>query len=110
MTFVTTLRFTSGDRAALDDTVDRLKHTLRRKGAECQGPHTQPSETVKVPLSGTLGPDDRFDEWTYEVYARELSIHGSDSIAREITESGFHDAVHVEIRVDRKTPLGEGRN
>lgn len=110
MTFVTTLTFTSGDRAALEDTVGRLKETLRRKGVECTGPHTQPSETVRVPLSGTLGPGEPFDRWTYEVYARELSIHGSDQITREITESGFHDAVHVEIEVDRKRPLGEGRN
>lgn len=110
MTFVTKLRLTSGDRAALEDTVGGLKETLRRKGVECKGPHALPSESVRVPLSGTLGVDDSFDEWTYEVYARELAIHGGDAIAREITEAGFHDAVHVAIEVERKTPLGEGRN
>ncbi|MFB6177110.1 MAG: 30S ribosomal protein S10 [Halobaculum sp.] len=106
MTFVTKLRFQSGDRAALDDTVGELKELLRRKGAECKGPHTRPSKRVRVPLSATLGPEADGREWSYEVFVRELEIHGSDEIAREIAEAGFHDAVHVEIEVDRKTPAG----
>lgn len=109
MTFVTKLRFTSGDQAALEETVDEVKDTLHRKGAECKGPHTQSPERVRVPLSATLGPDDSFGEWRYDLYIRELEIHGSETVAREIAESGFHDAVHVAIEVDRKTPLGQGR-
>jgi ribosomal protein S10 len=109
MTFVTRLRFQSGDREALDETVDELTELLRRKGAECKGPHTHPSERVRVPLYETLGPGAELDDWSYEVYLRELEIHGNDQVAREIGHRDFHDAVHVEIEVDQKKPLGQGR-
>jgi ribosomal protein S10 len=106
MTFVTRLSFQSGDREALDETVNDLKEMLRRKGAKCKGPHTHPSERVRVPLHGDLAPDSRIDTWGYEVYRRELEIHGSDEIARQVGHQEFHDAVHVEIEVDQKTPMG----
>ncbi len=106
MTFVTKLTFQSGDREALDETVDDLKQLLQRKGANCKGPHTSPSERITVPLHGDLAPDSEIDTWSYEVYVRELEIHGSDEIAREVGHSDFHDAVHVEIEVDQKTPMG----
>lgn len=106
MTFVTKLSFHSGDRDALDETVDDLKEMLTRKGAKCKGPHTHPSERITVPLRANLAPGEELDTWSYEVFERELEIHGSDEIAREVGHMDFHDAVHVEIEVDRKTPMG----
>jgi ribosomal protein S10 len=106
MTFVTKLRFQSGDREALEETVNDLKEMLRRKGANCKGPHTYPSEHVRVPLHGGLSPDSQVGEWSYEVYERELEIHGSDEVAGSIGHMDFHDAVHVEIEVDQKKPMG----
>ncbi|MEZ3143406.1 30S ribosomal protein S10 [Halobaculum sp. MBLA0143] len=106
MTFVTKLRFQSGDRDALDDTVDELVEMLRRKGVKCKGPHTHPSDLVRVPLHGDLAPDSEVDTWAYEVYRRELEIHGSDDIAGQVGHMDFHDAVHVEIEIDQKTPMG----
>ncbi|WP_435125138.1 30S ribosomal protein S10 [Halobaculum sp. D14] len=106
MPFVTKLRFESGDRDALDDTVDGLRTMLERKGAECKGPHTEPTEHVRVPLSGTLSPGDDLGTWNYEVYSRSLEIHGNDHIAREVGHMDFPDSVHVEIEVNRKKPLG----
>ena len=108
MTFVTKLRFQSGDRAALDDTVERLKRTLERKGVECKGPHSAPPERVSAPQYRDLGPGDTFDSWTYSVYSRSMEIHGSDDIAREVTQEGFPESIHVEIEIDRKKPLGQG--
>lgn len=106
MTFVTKLRFQSGDRVALDDTVDGLRDLLERKGAECKGPHTEPSEHVRVPLYGKLAPGPTIADWSYEVFSRRLEIHGNDHIAREVGHMNFPDSVHVEIEVEQKRPLG----
>ena len=106
MPFVTKLRFQSGDRDALDDTVNGLREMLERKGAECKGPHTEPSERVRVPLYDRLGPGSELGTWGYEVFARRLEIHGNDHIAREVGHMDFPDSVHVEIEVEQKKPLG----
>ena len=106
MTFVTKLRFQSGDRAALDDTVDGLRRMLERKGAECKGPHTEPTERVRVPLSDTLLPGSTLADWSYEVFSRRLEIHGNEHIARDVGHMDFPDSVHVEIEVEQKRPLG----
>lgn len=106
MTFVTKLRFQSGDRNALEDTVDGLRAMLERKGAECKGPHTEPSDHVRVPLHDRLAPGTTLDEWRYEVFSRSLEIHGNDHIAREVGHMDFPDSVHVEIELERKKPLG----
>lgn len=107
MTFVTKLRFQSGDRAALDDTVERLKERLERKGVECKGPHSAPPESVRAPQYRNLGPGDTFDDWKYSVYSRSMEIHGSDDIARQVTQEGFPESIHVEVEIDRKKPLGQ---
>ena len=106
MTFVTKLRFQSGDRVALDDVVGDIKSLLERKGVEVKGPHASPPERHRVPQYRTLGPGETFDPWTYRVYSRAMEIHGSEHIAREIAGRTYPDSVHVEIEVDRKQPLG----
>ncbi|WP_313694902.1 uS10/mL48 family ribosomal protein [Halorarum halobium] len=106
MTFVTKLRFQSGDRAALDDTVDGLRDMLERKGAECKGPHTEPSEHVRVPLYDTLAPGSVLGEWSYELFSRRIEIHGNDHIAREVGHMDFPDSVHVEIELEQREQVG----
>lgn len=109
MTFVTKLSFQSGDRAALEDTVNELKTTLERKGAECKGPHSSPPKKVTVPLYKRLQPGDKFSPWTYTVYTRRMEIHGADDAARDVVANDFHDSIHVEVEVDQKKPLGHRR-
>lgn len=109
MTFVTKLSFQSGDRDVLAETVEELKSTLERKGAECKGPHSAPAETVRVPLYKQLRAGDEFSPWSYTVYSRSMEIHGSDDIAREVVGREFPDSIHVEVEVDRKKPLGHRR-
>jgi ribosomal protein S10 len=106
MTFVTKLRFQSGDREALDETVTDLKEMLTRKGVKCKGPHTHPSDHVKVPLYADLAPGAQLGTWGYELYEQELEIHGSDEIAGEVGHMDFHDSVHVEIEIAQKRPAG----
>ncbi|WP_277555595.1 uS10/mL48 family ribosomal protein [Halobaculum limi] len=110
MTFVTKLRFQSGDRAALDDTVNGIREMLERKGAECKGPHTEPAERVTVPLYEGLSSGDTLGEWSFDVFARRLEIHGNDHIAREVGHMDFPDSVHVEIELEQKKPLGYRQN
>jgi len=81
MTFVTKLSFASGDHDVLAETVQDLKSTLERKGAECKGPHATPAETVRVPLYKQLRAGDEFSPWNYDVYKRSMEIHGADDIA-----------------------------
>lgn len=108
MTFVTKLRFQSGDRAVLDETVTGLKEKIERKGAECKGPHSSPPDQRKVALYRRLAPGDEFPGWNYTVYSRRLEIHGNDRIAREVGHMDFHESLHVEIEVKQKKPLGQG--
>ena len=107
MTFVTKLSFRSGDRSLLDRTVSDLKSMVERKGAECKGPHTAPAETIVVPQYRNLCPGERFDDWEYSVYSRRLEIHGAEHIAREIGHMDLPEAIHVEIEVEQKRPLGK---
>jgi ribosomal protein S10 len=106
MTFVTKLRFQSGDRTALDSVVEDLKSMLERKGAECKGPHSSPPETIRVPQYRRLAPGDEFSPWRYTVYSRRLAIHGAEHIARDVAHREFPDSVHVEIEVEHKRSVG----
>ncbi|WP_418282170.1 30S ribosomal protein S10 [Halorubrum sp. DTA98] len=110
MTFVTKLTFQSGDHDVLTETVGDLKSTIERKGAECKGPHADPSETVRVPLYKRLRTGEEFAPWSYTVYKRSMEIHGSDDIARAVVGRDFPDSIHVEVEVDRKKPLGHRRD
>lgn len=106
MTFVTKLRFESGDRTALEEEVNDLKRLLERKGVECKGPHASPPERIRVPQYRTLAPGDEFSPWDYTVYARELEIHGSDEVARRVGHMEFPERLRVEITVEQKSPVG----
>jgi ribosomal protein S10 len=106
MTFVTKLRFQSGDRAALDAVVEELKSMLERKGVECKGPHSAPPEQIRVPQYRTLSPGDQLSPWKYTVYSRRLEIHGADEVARDVAHGEFPDSVHVEISVEQKRSVG----
>lgn len=108
MTFVTKLRFQSGDRAALDGVVTDLKELLATKGAEVKGPHSDQPETLHVPMAARCQPGEQFEDWSYTVYRRAMEIHGADHIAGDIGHMNFPDSVHVEIQVDHKRPAGSG--
>ena len=106
MTFVTKLRLQSGDRAVLEEVVTDLKRMLERKGVECRGPHSVPTERLRVPQYRTLAPGEEFAPWSYTVYARKLEIHGSDEVARRVAHTEFPERVRVEITVDQKSSVG----
>jgi ribosomal protein S10 len=108
MAFVTRLRLTSGDRAVLDRVVDGIKETAERKGAELKGPHSRPPTKLSVPQHKRCPPEDgdRFDDWRYTVYEREVDIVGHDSFARDVARQGFPSSVNVEVEVDRRSGLG----
>lgn len=107
MTFVTKLRFRSGDRGSLETVVEDLKDLLGRKGADCKGPHSDPPTDYRVPQYRTLtGEGGEFDPWRYTVYSRRMEIHGSAHIAGEVGHMEFPDDVRVEIEVDRRRPVG----
>ena len=106
MTFVTKLRFQSGNRYELESAVSDLKSMIERKGAECKGPHTEPAERVRAPLYEGLSSGDELGEWSFEVFARRLEIHGNDHIAREVGHRKFPESVHVEIEVEHRKPAG----
>jgi len=107
VTFVTKLRFQSGNRPALDEVVGDLKRLLERKGADCKGPHSDPPRDVSVPLYRDLSADgERLDDWRYTVYSRRMEIVGSDRIAREVGHMSFPESVRVEIEVEQRGPAG----
>ncbi|MFB6281366.1 MAG: 30S ribosomal protein S10 [Haloferacaceae archaeon] len=107
MTFVTKLRFRSGNRESLEAVVGDLKRLLGRKGADCKGPHSDPPTDHRVPQYRTLtGEGGEFDPWRYTVYSRRMEIHGSAHIAREVGHMEFPDDVRVEIEVERRRPVG----
>jgi ribosomal protein S10 len=107
VTFVTKLRFQSGDRPALDEVVDDLKRLLERKGADCKGPHSDPPRDLAVPQHRDLAAGGaRYDDWRYTIYTRRMEIHGSDRIAREVGLMSFPESVRVEIEVDQRSPVG----
>jgi len=110
MTFVTKLRFQSGNRYELESAVDDLKAMIERKGAECKGPHADPPEQIAVPQHRRLQPGEEFPAWDYTVYSRKLEIHGNDHIAREVGHMDFPESLHVEIEVEQKKPLGHLRD
>lgn len=102
MTFVTTLTFQSGDKTALDETVQGLKEHVERKGAECKGPHQEQPQHHSVPLYSRCQPGEQTDPWQYTVYTRWLEIHGSDHIAREVAGTDLPDPIHLEVEVERR--------
>ncbi|UPM42099.1 uS10/mL48 family ribosomal protein [Halocatena salina] len=107
MTFVTTLRFTSGDRHVLDSVVNDIKQTARRKGVELKGPHSKPPEDLRVPQSKCPGRDSKeFRPWRYTIYTRTIHILGHGEFARDTAARDFPDDIYVEADVDRITGGG----
>ena len=63
MPFVTKISFSSGDRDVLAETVERIRTLLDKKGADYNGPHSIPAETVTVPLYQQLRVGEEFSSW-----------------------------------------------
>lgn len=102
-------RFTleSGDRDALDAAANRLRETVRRKGADLRGPFDDPAQDYSVPLYPRVDGDvDRgpTETWDYTVYRRRIEVDGHEDIAHHILDQSFPDSVHIEIEVDQTGP------
>jgi small subunit ribosomal protein S10 len=104
MTFVTKLRFTSGNRHVLDTVADDIKQTAQQKGVELKGPHSKPPENLRVPQPKRLNDGtEAFTPWTYTIYTRTIHIVGHDDFARATAGRDFPDNIHVAVDVDRTT-------
>ncbi|QZA88981.1 uS10/mL48 family ribosomal protein [Salinarchaeum sp. IM2453] len=101
MSFVTTLKLESGDRAVLDRIVEEIQTTAKQKGAELNGPHTFSPEEYSVPQYGDYNSNGRFGTWEYTVYRRELSLVGHQQLASKILSWDFPDAIRVEAEVEQ---------
>lgn len=106
MTFATRLRLESGNRDALMRVVEEIRSMAEQKGAELNGPHSYPPETLRVPQHKGIGVQDRFEAWEYTVYRRELEISGHEDLAREITEREFPESIHVEAEINPVGSMG----
>ncbi len=107
MTFVTSLTLESGDRAALDDIVGEIRDTVRRKGAELKGPHSDsPKQHFVSQYKQLDGEGDTFDSWSYTVYRRRVEIRGADDLARDIMTWDFPNSVHVTADIERVQHVG----
>lgn len=107
MSFVTRLTLESGDRAVLDSVVDDIRETTARKGAEMNGPHSDPPTDLRVPLEKTVDGDGTFGDWRYTVYRREVELVGHDELARSIANWDFPSSVHVEVEVENVRSQGQ---
>jgi len=99
MSFVTRMTFQSGDRAALDSVVSDVRSTLERKGAQFNGPHSRPTETLTVPMHADVTSDRTFEDWSHTVFTRTIELVGHDTLARELTERPVPDRVHLSVEV-----------
>ena len=104
MSFVTTLRLQSGDRAALEGVIEDIRETANQKGAELNGPHSFPPEQLSVPIYADTSGDRVLDTWTYTVYRREIELVGHEALAREITAWELPEAVRLEAEVTSVHP------
>jgi len=97
------VRLTSGDRVALDNVVGELKQTVRRKGAQLTGPHSDAPEEYRLPRYKRLDGDQsrQFSRWDYTVYARRMSFEGRNELTRVVAEYDFPASVHVEMEISR---------
>lgn len=102
MTYVTKITLQSGDRVALDETVNDLKQFITRKGAELTGPHPRPPTDISVNLHKRLAAHSgQFPPWSYTVYTREMEIRGHDGLARAIATRSYPSSIHVRIELDK---------
>jgi ribosomal protein S10 len=99
MSFVTRMTFQSGDREALDGVVGDLRETLERKGAQFNGPHSRPTETLSVPMYADVTGDRTLGDWTHTVFTRTIELVGHDTLARQLTERTLPETVHLSVEV-----------
>lgn len=107
MTVRTRFTLESGDRAALDAAADRIRTTVRRKGADLRGPFDDPARSLAVALYPRVDGDPTHsptDSWEYTVYRRRLEVDGHEDIARHILDQSYPDSVHIEIEIDQTGP------
>ena len=109
MVYRTRLELTGGDRTALDAAAAKLRSSALSKGAEVAGPHTKPSRTLTVPLLKRIDDDELFDTWEYEVFIRELTITGHDTVARTLAAESLPSSVSVSLTIDLVTAAGAKR-
>lgn len=108
MTIVTKLTLRSGDRDALDGTVEDILAMARRKGVECKGPHAERPTELFVPQYKALdGNEDRqFEKWRYSSYSRRLELIGSDDLPRRILNRGLPSSVHIGVEIEHRRAAG----
>lgn len=107
MPFITKLTLQSGDRHTLEDVVGDIKIRAERKGVELRGPNPEPLQEVSAPQHRLLHPDGgRFEDWTYPVYVRTITIVGHDAFARDVAGDDYPSSVHVEAEVEQVRASG----
>lgn len=94
------LELVSGDREALDASVDRLRQLADRKGANVTGPHARPTREIDVPLYRHHDADEPRATWRYRVYTRHLEVVGHESVTRAIANVPIDPAVSVSFNVE----------
>lgn len=90
----------SGDRHALEATVDRLRAVADRKGADVTGPHALPTRTVDVPLYRDHAATTPRGTWRYQIYSRKLEIVGHETVTRAIASVDVEPAVAIDFSVE----------
>lgn len=105
MAYRTKLVLESGDRVALEATVEALVDIADRQGAEVTGPHSKPAREVTVPLYKRPGGE-RFRIWRYRVYRRTLEVTGPDRVMRALAAHGVPDSIDLTLSIDTVGPLG----
>lgn len=106
MPYQATLQLRSGDRAALDATVDDLVAIATGKGAEVAGPHPKPTKTVRVPLYTSHAGEKLLRMWEYTVYTRHLEITGHEAVAKRLAQQSIPSQVAISMTIDHIGHLG----
>lgn len=107
MPFVTKLTLQSGDRHVLETVVEDIKARAERKGVELRGPNPEPLQEAAAPQYRLLHPDsDRFEDWSYPVYVRTVTIVGHDEFARDVAGGDYPASIYVEAEVNQVRASG----
>jgi len=107
MPFVTRLTLQSGDGDLLDSVVAEIKERAERKGVELKGPHPKPPSKHSVPQYKRVGSEETFSDWEYTVYTREVEIIDHNEFARNVTEQGFPDRIHITADIEQFSQTSE---
>ena len=102
MAFVTKIFLSSGDRRALNETIEDIKKTIQQKGAEYNGPHAAPIKNITVPLYQQLQTGPEFSSWGYSVFRQSIEIHGANDVARDVVDRNFPDSLHIEVEIGKE--------